>query len=385
MPTLFESATNAIQRFMCAATVDGSALVNWIDQAASGIGGGNLSGTPGARFGMAAGMAFRGLVCPAPTGGQSGGAGAGVTYPPVNPILGQCDGVVYVGTWLRERADGFQQLAGIPPIFGPLEDIIRDDSGSTVRARAVCRGAASGSLQPPGTLVTIASFSSAFEFESVVAINPVRQDGLPDDCGGDEPQQPPVGTDTIDYDDPDGNPVTDEPITFSPRFPVVLPGGALIIPITVTVAGLVFVANFNMGDLSIEFDFSEGEPGAESCCPPTDVPEVDDNPPESPPPPDSVLRYWGVLVRATVAAGANINEVGDGDGLTTWLPDLGWVRFAIDVGGRRGWTEKVEIQTIPQMVPVNAPAVAYGFDVHARPGVTIETFPVIVAGTDDTT
>lgn len=382
MPTLLESASNAIRRFMCASTIDGQGLVDWIDQSASSIGGGNLSGTPAGRFGLGAGMAFRGLVCPAPTGGQSGGGGASVTYPPPGNEPGQCDLEFYNLESQYTRSDGVTINQPSNGLLGPIEGIGQAVQGNgNIRVFILCRGFDINNPLPPGSQFNIATNLTP-PVTNLQIISYALADGSPDDCGAPLPQQPPTGTDMIDYDDPDGNPTVDNPITFNPTFPVVLPTGAIIVPITVNVGGLTFVANFNMGDLTIEFDFSEGAPGGESCCPPTELPPEDENPPESPDPPDSVLRYWGVLVRATVSSTAKVTEVGDGDGKTTYLPDLGWVRFAIQIGGWRGWTEKVEIQTIPQLVAVNAPAVAYDFDVHARPGVTIDSFPVIVQGTD---
>lgn len=373
MVSLQQALSDRFRDFVCTASQPAAEFAGWLDGAISTVSGLDSAGLPGFDINTE----IRGLVCPSP-GGASGGAGVGITYPPVTPILGQCDGVVYVGTWLRERADGFQQLAGIPPIFGPLEDIIRDDSGPTVRARAVCRGAASGSLQPPGTLVTIATFSSAFEFASVVEINPVRQDGLPDDCGGNSPQQPPTGTAPVTYDDPDGNPVVDEPWDFLPDFPFRLPDGSLIIPFVAVNGNLTINAEFNVSIDEVKFTFG-GKGGQDACCPKPEDEDMAEDSEGDPPPPVDETRLWGVKTVVTFdtlpVRQTQIVEPGQPN---LYAPDLGAIRFAIEVGGRRAWTADQKIRTVSQFTPVNAPATAYDYSIIPRPGISIQDFPVVV-------
>lgn len=366
MASLREALSDRFRDFVCTASQPAADFAGWLDGAISTVSGLDSAGLPGFDINSE----IRGLVCPSP-GGASGGAGVGITYPPTTPVLGQCDGIVYVGIWRRRRADGFEQNAGIPPVFGPIGTVIRDDSGPTVLARIQCRGAASGPIQPPGTLVTIASFSSAFEFAEVVSVTPQRQDGLPDDCGGNSPQQPPTGTAPVTYDDPDGNPVVDEPWDFLPDFPFRLPDGTLVIPFVAVNGNLTINANFNLSVDEVSFNFG-GQGGQDACCPKPETDDMVEPDPDDPPEPVDEVRYWGVKTNVTFdtlpVQQTQIVEPGQPN---LYVPDLGAIRFAIEVGGRRAWTADQKIRTVSQITPVNAPATAYAVSITPRPGISI--------------
>lgn len=372
MASLREALSDSVRNFMCSAASDADPFRDWFAGATSGIPGVGAIASGADTLGDR----VSGLVCPGPGGGASGGGGAGATYPPREAPKGQCDGVVYRGTFRYERPDGLSQLVGIPPVYGPIE-AIQPRPGSNGRiVECICRGGASGPLRPPGTSVSIASASNN-EFAVVTEVNPVRQDGRPDDCGEVPPQQPPTGDDTITYDGPDGNPIPDVDVTFNPSFPIIGPGGILYMPIEVCFLAVCLDVNFNLSTGDIVFNFG-GEPDASPCCPPAeDLPE--DEGEEDPPPPEDDTRYVGVITTATLNGDyVAATQIGDGVGPDLYVPRIGVVRFAIAIGGRRSYTVDQSIKQLHQVTYVNAPSAAYAWSVLPDKGFDIQSTGVPV-------
>ena len=367
MPTLREAVSDAARSFFCAASSATNPFQEWLAGATSSVPGvGQYN-----RFADDFSDSVRGLVCPqpAPTGA--------VNYPVPAPTPGQCDGVVYRGIFEYERDDGLVQQGGIPEIFGPVGDVVitLNPPGSNIGIR--CRGRASQPIQPPGTVVGLLG-SSGETYVRAEVVSLFRPDGQPDDCGDTPPQQPPTGSDEITYDGPDGVVVVDAPITIIPVFPIVGPGGVVVIPVEVCLSAFCLNLELNITTGDIVFNFG-GQPESDNCCPPT---SDDDPPPENdddPPPPDQDVRYWGVKTICSFSLPAiDADEIGDGQGPNLYIPRLGVVRFAVEVGGGRAWTIDQPIKTVSQFTPVNAPAAAYAFTVLAEPGVTIEEYGVPV-------
>lgn len=377
MPTLREAVANSVRGFMCEATEPTIALTGWLDGALSSVPGLGSVGLPGAD----ASLAVRGLVCPAPPP-LSGGTGPTVTYPPAGFQPGQCDLIPYLFEWEYTQGSGTRTTQTIDALLGPIGNfVLSTNSSGNTNVDIECRGAQGLPPLPPGSTRRLLSNQSQSNIDPVI-LSLTRKDGLADDCGPMEPQQPPTGDDTIDYDDPDGTPVVNVPITFAPTFPIVLPGGAVIIPIEVCLAAFCLDVNFNISTGDVTFNFG-GESGGENCCPPVEEIEAEEDE-DDPDPPVDGKRIWGVKINATLLpSGGQYTEVNDGSGPSLFWPDLGFVRFAIEYGGLRGWTPKVAIQSLSTFVPVNAPTTAYAFDLYERPGVTLAAQEVIVKASDE--
>lgn len=378
MVSLRDAVTDSVRDFMCAATAPAAELTGWLDGAISSVPGLGRVGLPGAD----ASAAMRGLVCPGP-GGAGGGTGPTVTYPPAGNVPGQCELVPYLFEWEYTQGSGSRTTQTLDALFGPIGNfVLTTNSQGNTNVGVECRGVFGLGTEPPGYVHQLLGNQSQSNIDPVI-LSLTRRDGGVDDCGPMEPQQPPTGDDTIDYDEPDGTPVVNVPITFAPTFPIILPGGPVIIPIEVCLAAFCLDVTFNVSTGDVTFNFG-GEAGGENCCPP--VEEIEDEGEEDDPdPPVDGQRIWGVKINATILpTGGQYTEVNDGSGPSLFWPDLGFVRFAIEQGGLRGWTPKIAIQSLSTFVPVNAPTTAYAFDLYERPGVTLAAQAVIVKASDET-
>lgn len=378
MATLREAVSDSVRDFMCVATAPAAELIGWLDGAISSVPGVGTVGLPGADISSA----VRGLVCPGP-GSAGGGGGAGATYPPAGNVPGQCELVPYLFQWEYTNASGTRVSQTLDSLYGPIGDfVLTTNSQGNTNVGIECRGVFGLGTEPPGYVRQLLGNQPQSNIDPQI-ISLVRRDGGVDDCGPLEPQQPPTGDDVIDYDGPDGTPIINVPITFSPTFPIVLPSGEVNIPIEVCLESFCLDVVFNLSTGDITFNFG-GESGGANCCPP--VEEIEDEGNENDPdPPTDNQRIWGVKINAELPpSGGEYTEVNAGTGPSLFWPDLGFVRFAIEYGGLRGWTPKVAIQTLSTFVPVNAPTTAYAFDLYERPGVTLTAQAVIVKASDET-
>lgn len=357
---------------MCAAASAGDPFRDWLARSTSGVPGIGAAAAGADAFGDAAAA----LVCPSPDGGASGGAGAGATYPPVddNP-LGQCPtrynlGLIATFVPFGETELVTRELRDTATQFydGPLgEPVVRLANSSSYRI--------GWSNLPTNASVEIFYQPGTFEQIEYSPL-PEREDNQPDNCGGSTEQESPTGGDDITYEGPDGTDVTN-PITFNPTIPIVLPGGQLVVPVEACILAICFNLDFNISTGDISFNFG-GEPGASNCCPPIEDGERQDDDGD-PSPPDSDVRFWGLKVSCTTGGlKYETTEYSDGNGPSFFWPDLGFVRFAFEVGGVRGWSEKIAIQTQNMVIQSPGDAVAYGYDIYERPGVTISVKEIVV-------
>lgn len=367
MASLREAISQSVRNFMCAAATSPDPFRNWMRQATSSIPG--VGGWVEAQDNVWDGWGT--LLCSDAPGGASGGGGAGATYPPAGNVPGQCELVPYLFEWAYTQANGTRTEQTLDSLFGPIGDfVITTNSSGNFNVGIECRGVFGLSTQPPGYVYRLLSNVPNSDVDpEILSLN--RRDGGVDDCGDPIPQPPPVGNDDIDYDTPDG-PVTDEPITIAPRFPIIGPGGILYMPIEVCLLAVCFDVNLNLSTGDITFNLG-GEPGASPCCPPTsDLPEEGGE--DDPPPPEDDTRYVGVVTTATLnGEHVSATEIGNGQGPNLFVPRIGVVRFAIAHGGRRAWTVDQPIKQLNQVTYVNAPSTAYDWTVLPEHGFDIST------------
>lgn len=206
-----------------------------------------------------------------------------------------------------------------------------------------------------------------------------RVDGQPDNCGADGqpvPDEQPVapsGSGDVTFEDDTGTTVT-EPFTFSFGFPFISPGGDVIVPVEICLYDFCvqLCYNVNTGEIQTCGSNQPNDP----CCPTVD--QIDGEPSEDePPPPESDVRYAGVLVRVTnPTANPRLTRYGN-QGPELIIPKMATVRFAIELGGRRMWTGDQFIKTVPQGVFVNAPAFAYDWDIIFEGNLTGEVTGIV--------
>lgn len=378
MANLQTEIAGSVQNFFGSAASQTDEWRNWLKDSTSNIPGvGALVG-----IGDAAADGVAALITSAFGDGSGGAPGTGANYPPGQPSFsgGQCAGTQYrvFVDIIRNGIPARREDTRIGPIGRPRYDL----EGNTYRGRW---------YRPDDTTVlwSFDSIGVGFGEPEIVDYGILSVQQGPDNCGDlpSDPntpsQEPPTGTDNITYDGPDGLPVGPGPLTIKPGFPYIGPSGNLLFPVEVCLVG--FCINFVFDPFAgTVTPVLGGEPDTSPCCPPV-IDGPDEGGPDDPDGPESEERIWGVKVTATVGqSGFGATEKSDGSGPSLFLPDLGFVRFAILVGGQRGWTEKVAIQSLSQFVPVNAPATAYAYDLFERPGVTLTATPVIVKQTIET-
>lgn len=246
---------------------------------------------------------------------------------------------------------------------GPLGDISIEPAGdSSIIRWSDTNGFLVGpgyTLSPPPVLESI----------------PVRVDGGDDNCGSDgQPLDGPVPAGPVIsgplvYDGPDGNPVS-EPVTITGKDPVRNPDGTTTYPFEVCFQDVCIDVEYDPGS-GLSGPIVGGQPGASLCCPPFDVDGLEDSP-EDAPEPESDERFAGVLTTCTIDPSlVNATEIGNGVGPSLYIPRLGVVRFACQLGSTRAWTVDQDIKQVRQFTQVNAPALAYAWDIIANQGVDI--------------
>lgn len=293
---------------------------------------------------------------------------------PPAAVPGSCDAQyrLYANITYVDRTDFEEKTArfGSDNQFpGPLGDAIGVTRGTTF---VITFSNTNGEIFGP---------SYAFN-EPTFVLDLERVDGQPDNCGSDgqpldptgpQPGDPPSGTGDVDYTDEDGNPVT-EPYTFDFRTPFTDRDGDTIVPVEICLDGECYQFCYNLNTGATQ-SCSQG-PENDPCCPAVDPIAVEPGP-DDPPPPENDERYAGLLIRILDASlNKTATRVGS-DGPTLYIPRLAAVRFAVEVGGRRMWTVDQPLKTTPQGIFVNAPALAYAWDIIEEPGVTLDVTPII--------
>lgn len=370
MAGIREAVGSRVKNFVCSALSAGEAAGGWLGDVSRGgsIGGGIVEQI--SQAGSAA------LACDPDTGGgASGGAGVGASFgdgegtPP-----GQCPGVPYriegVAELLNSNDAVFRTLGYVTVRTGPLprfnltataNNILVEDDEGTILANLGNRPSGVARLRWRNGYPTI-----------------TRNDGSAGeqcDLAG-EPDNRPKADDTITYDGPDG-PVEDEPVTIIGDPPIIGPGGGLFFPVEVCFAAFCLDVNFNLSTGDIDFNFG-GEPGASACCPQVE-PVIDPVQPteDDPPDVDDPLPIAGVMVVATsISSNVHATEYGNTDGPSLFVPRLGVIRFAIQVGGIAGWTADYPLKQRKQWVAAPEGVVTYDWDVIEESGVLIDVTPV---------
>lgn len=363
---------STVRNFACNALDTANGPLQWLNT-------GTRGGVPGLVWSQGVNRAAAtALSCdPDRNNGGSGGNLTTTGYPNLEGLPpGQCPGVPY-------------QISGIALVRDPNNVVIRElgylttDTGPLTRYGVELttnnvvvvdsQGTVIGNLGnlPPGANNVV--WQNGYPDIS-------RTDGLPNEaCDAAQPGSPlPEGSGDITYDGPDGNPVT-EPFTIVGGPLITTPTGDLIIPVEFCIVSLCFDVELNLSTGDVAFNFG-GSPGGEACCPETEE-EGDGNPPndDDPPPPENNVLLWGIKVNSAIADPQFTGtEKGTGTGPPIFLPDLGWVRFAVKRGGSTGWTSKTVIQSLSQMIQVPGTALAYAYDIFPRPGVTVAVKEVIV-------
>lgn len=296
-----------------------------------------------------------------------------VTFPDKRSFEGgQCDTEYRVRGVLNTTSNGQpafvdRDTTGSRLYQGPIERVFISDDGQAVIVQHN-GGAESDLIRFPASRINVTSFTD---------VTVERVDGLPDDCGnvpgtsGPGETGNPSGPGTLDYEDEDGNTVS-EPVDVTVRPPIVGPGGDINISTEICFPAFCLDVNIDLGTGDITVGIGGSQKGGE-CCPPfEDLPEGPDD--SDPPPPEDESRYAGVITRCTLLpTGGQFTQVGDGIGPDIFLPRLGVVRFAVEIGGRRTWTIDKPIKTLSQFTPSELPGVAYSWSVLPEKGVSIQT------------
>lgn len=370
MPIFREAVEQLAKNFTCAALKIEAPATEWLSNAISSIPGSRS--TPFSEQNREPYERARRAACGS---GASGSGSPPVSFPPPPIPPGQCDAVLYRFSWEYTRTDGLVQAQTGFRYFGPLGEPFIVQSGGRDRVLIPTKGKFDSGPTPT---VQDSQFLSAplNTVASTRIFDIVRVDGQPDDCGIPDGGIRPEGSGDLDYEDEDGNPIT-EPYDIVGGPPVFGPGGATVLPFELCLAAVCLDITFNLSTGDVNFNFG-GQPGSSPCCPPIETPP--ELPPEQgdPPPPSDDMRLWGIKVNCTVDdAVCPATQIGVG-GPVLYVPSLGVVRFAIEVGGSRAWTVDQPIKTLSQFVPVNAPATAYAYDLLPQPGVSIQVQEVFV-------
>lgn len=253
--------------------------------------------------------------------------------------------------------------ASRPRIQGPIFGIVKRGARATKEIVAVTAA---------GDVRILSNTSPNSDYKNLRDREVEPQPGQPDNCGN-PPVEPPGYKGPLPYIDEEGNeqaPLVE--FTFG--------------PVTVDVDGRRYFnieGSDEFGDFEFEYnpEFNfEGDASKDGCgCAPTYDPEL---PPPSesaddPPTPAQQRRILGVVTVATKITDTQTTTTFRGNNAPTlYLPRLGSVVFACNIGGRGAWTKPIDIETLKQWTPVEGDIPAYHLDVKPSLGFAIESFPV---------
>jgi hypothetical protein len=232
----------------------------------------------------------------------------------------------------------------------------------------------------------------------------VRVDGLPDDCGDAPPVVPnppspnPTFSFPIVYVDASGNTIElNGTAIFAAGFAYI--NGQLNIPFRVTINPDITIPidgtiNLETGDINFNFGGGNGGGGCEPKPPsgyePTNPPPPNPEPGNPPAPPiednptDTRLKD---IIRGVIAT------VSDDDGKVTvidqssnpdlYIPRVGNVQFAIQIGNSISWTERVNVTSLRQFIPCPWEGGAVDVRGTSEPGFIMTLTPVVGKIPDD--
>lgn len=268
---------------------------------------------------------------------------------PVNAVPGRCavpyniQGGVDVftyGTYNRTLGYNSNRVGPLPQFIVSLTSnnvLLVDENGDTL---------ANLGNRPTGT--------SSAEWKDG---NPVitRVDGLPDECGADgQPIQPGDnigGDETINYDDNNGNPVS-ETVNVNFNNPILTLDGDIVIGGVVIGPTYQVGVNLNLSTGDINLGLDGTNPDSAPCDLPGRTPEEPPDNEEDEPPEDPEGRIIGVFVTTDDAPKyGSATIVGDGIAPDLAFPRVGSVSFGVQVGTARAWLNPIDVQGKRMFIP----------------------------------
>lgn len=227
----------------------------------------------------------------------------------------------------------------------------------------------------PGSTSVVRSNVASFNITQSYS----RVDGLPDDCGSEEPEFPPPNITNVDIDidyDSDGGPTITLPIgvLFAPVY--VSLNGELNVPFTVNVNG-----EFSLiGELQltptfeVNFDFGgkgSGRGQNDENIPLENEEDAGDDPVDNP---DSTII--GVVVRSSFGSVARATRIPQNVAPTVLAPRIANVAFAIRVGSLVAWTTDIPVKSVNAYVACPAPQGAQDVRVTWEPDAQGQYTPI---------
>lgn len=234
------------------------------------------------------------------------------------------------------------------------------------------------------------------EFVSYAITSVTPSSGGPDTCGDPPNEQPgdPKPSDPIDIDityiDADGDTFT-VPINIVYAPIRVELNGNLTVPFRVQIDPTVDVSfngtiNINTGDINIDFGNSNYPPSTlpkpdDYDCP-DDIPDYPPTVPNSisPLPPTPPEDDTNTVIRAVIVTVASYNSngtiIGQDDNPDIYVPNLGFINFAISVDNAIAWTSDIPVKNFRNFIPCEWNAGAVAVRGTPRPGVTWTLTPV---------
>jgi hypothetical protein len=322
---------------------------------------------------------------------------AGRPQPPFQG--GQCSVVYNVSG--RANYSGTAIPAGIAlgptPVNGPVRGMVSENLPPNTTQVYVLGLVDAGHPDGRYGIATLnTSFGGGNDFQNAVVTSVVRQDGQPDNCGS-LPALPPAL--------PPGGNTVNSPVTYTTNnnvtvtIPMVIAfgyasfsfDGTVEIPLTLNFTAnpelnLSGTLNLNTGDTNFYPDPGAPTDGCDNSpndfipdpsipnYPPT-LPGVDPDPPALPNKPERRKILRGVVV--------TVSNQGDESGFISqdqnpdiWFPDLGFVQFAVQVGGRIAWLRHEKINSLRHLVQCDWPSGAVEVRGTPRSGVTWTLTPV---------
>lgn len=255
------------------------------------------------------------------------------------------------------------------------------------------------------SFVNVANYNANTRSFAIRDLMFVRADGLPDDCGDPPPVIPPPVNNynqydvDVTYNDNDGNDIT-VPVTLIYGQAFIDADFNVQIPVKVNLTPQVsFNATLNVQTGDIKFNlaptidlsggtYNIGFGGDNRSTtnttnyyvggdppPPPDGSESDDTPPPTAPQSEQLIR--GVIV--TVTAHSGVMEgvfFQDGGNPDIYIPNLGYVQFAIRVGSSVSWTADKPVKSLRSFIPCDWEGGAVDVQGTPRPGVEWTLTPV---------
>lgn len=320
--------------------------------------------------------------------------------PPSPPFTGgQCAINYTVNTaWTRKaRIAGTCVTTGTETatnfsVLGPIAGLVTARSGSNLSLQ-IAHGAGGTSRTTVYTYADATGCPAEFVTYSITSVTPPI--GVPDNCGNPPAVTPTpdsgYNSDTINitYTDVNDNDIT-LPVSFIFAPVRVNIKGELTVPIRIDVGGidLQFGGDINLSTGGIEINYGNPnynrnglpnpdgyQPPDTTPDPPADVPVDVPNPSPDSNEPDTSRILRGCIVTTTVVP-PDITVIFQEDNPTIYAPNLGYVQFAINVGGVIAWTADIPVKNKRHFVPCPWEGGAVAVRGTARSGVSWTISPV---------